>query len=119
MAEVDALSAILYILVCAVLVGVMITLAVVVGPRRRSPVKDEPFECGVADMRLHQGSFSVRYYLVALLFLLFDIEFAFLYPWAAAFSELGLPGYLAMMVFLAVVGVGLVYELKQGALEWA
>jgi len=106
--------------VCAALVGGMLYAAAKLGPRQASPSskKLEPFECGADEMAPPPKQFAVKYYLVAILFLMFDVEIAFFYPWAAAFSRLGWSGYLAMGFFGAVLAAGLVYEWKSGALEW-
>jgi len=78
----------------------------------------EPFECGEQPIVSSRLRFSVKFYLVALLFVVFDIEAVFLYPWAVLFRELGLFGFGVMMTFLAILGIGLIYVWKRGALEW-
>lgn len=107
-----------YLLIVAGLLGAMIGLSVWLGPKRTSRVKEEPFECGVPDAEPIQGRISVKFYVVGLLFLLFDIEIAFLFPWAAVFRTLGLFGFLEMLAFLLVVVAGLVYAWEKGALKW-
>ncbi len=110
------------LLVMAALVGVIaatfIAASVFLGPRRRHPVKDTPFECGIPSEGLTHNPVPVRFYLMALLFILFDVELAFLFPWAVVFRSLGLFGFLEMLVFFVVVGVGFIYAWKIGALEW-
>jgi len=108
----------LMLAVCAALVGGMLYAAAKLGPRRASRTKLEPFECGVDEVAPPPAQFAVKYYLVAILFLMFDVEIAFFYPWAAAFFQLGLTGYLAMGFFGAVLAAVLVYEWRSGALEW-
>ena len=107
--------------IMAVLVGaiaVMFILAsVFLGPRKRHPVKDTPFECGFPSDG-YKGSMPVRFYVIAMLFIVFDVELAFLFPWAVVFRSLGLYGLLEMFIFFIVVGVGFVYAWKIGALEW-
>jgi len=107
--------------VMAVLVGaiaVMFILAsVFLGPKKRHPVKDTPFECGLPSDG-YKGSMPVRFYIIAMLFIIFDVELAFLFPWAVVFRSLGLYGLLEMFIFFIVVGVGFVYAWKIGALEW-
>lgn len=98
--------------------GTFIAASVLLGPKRHSKVKDEPFECGIESEGLDRRSVPVRFYLMALLFILFDIELAFLFPWAVVFRGLGIFGFLEMFVFFLVVGVGFVYAWKIGALEW-
>ncbi len=95
-----------------------IVLASVLGPKKPSPAKSEPFECGQEPFRLPSGRFSVKFYLVAMLFILFDVEVVFLFPWAVVYRHLGLYGFLEMAVFLGIVAVGFVYAWKKGALEW-
>ena len=90
----------------------------VIGPRRPYDEKISPYECGFEPFEDARMQFDVRYYLVAILFILFDLEIAFLFPWAVVLDQIGLAGFLAMMVFLAILVVGFVYEWKKGALEW-
>jgi len=97
----------------------MLVLSSFLGPRNRTVTKQLPFECGsvsVGDVRTQR--FNVRFYLVAMLFILFDIEVIFLYPWAIVLKELGWYGFNAMMIFIVVLGVGLIYEWKKGVLDW-
>lgn len=89
------------------------------GPRNApNPSKLEPFECGVPPVGTARQRFSVKFYLVALIFIVFDIETVFLFPWAVSFRALGLFGLVEMGVFLLVLGVGLAYVWRKGALEW-
>ena len=90
-----------------------------VGPRRPNPTKLAAYECGnepLADVK--QSRFSVKFYLVAMMFLIFDVEAVFLYPWATVFRDLGLYGLAQMGMFLGVLGIVFLYELKRGGLEW-
>ena len=80
--------------------------------------KDSPYECGFEAFEDARMKFDVRYYLVAILFILFDLEIAFFFPWAVVLDEIGIPGFAAMMVFLGILVVGFIYEWKKGALEW-
>jgi len=108
----------LFILVgLAVGVGPMV-LGKLLGPSRPDPEKLSPYECGFEAFEDARMKFDVRYYLVAILFILFDLEIAFLFPWAVVINDIGLPGYLAMMLFLGILVVGFVYEWMKGALEW-
>jgi len=108
----------LFILVgLAVGVGPMM-LGKLLGPSRPDPEKLSPYECGFEAFEDARMKFDVRYYLVAILFILFDLEIAFLFPWAVVINEIGLPGFLAMMLFLGILVVGFVYEWMKGALEW-
>jgi NADH-quinone oxidoreductase subunit A len=88
------------------------------GVHRPDSEKLSPYECGFEAFEDARMKFDVRYYLVAILFILFDLEIAFLFPWAIVLREIGLFGFLAMAVFLAILVVGFVYEWKKGALEW-
>ncbi len=109
-------------LVMALIVGgiaaTFIAASVFLGPRRRDPVKDAPFECGFASEGMRGQQVPVRFYLMAILFILFDVELAFLFPWAVVFRSLGLFGFVEMFIFFLVVGAGFVYAWKIGALEW-
>ena len=105
------------------LVGLAVGVAPVVlgkllGPNRPDSEKLSPYECGFEAFEDARMKFDVRYYLVAILFILFDLEIAFLFPWAAVINEIGFAGFLSMMVFLAILTVGFVYEWMKGALEW-
>ena len=93
-------------------------LASVLGPKKPSAVKAEPFECGQAPLSLSAGHISIKFYLIAILFIVFDVELAFLYPWAVAYSALGLAGLIEMIVFLGVLMVGFFYAWDNGALDW-
>ena len=95
-----------------------IILASVLGPKKPSPVKAEPFECGQVPFGLPVGHLSVKFYLTAILFILFDVELVFLYPWAVVYRALGGTGLLEMVIFLAVLMVGFFYAWDNGALEW-
>ena len=112
------LPVLLFILV-GIAVGVVPqVLGWVIGPNRPDAEKNSPYECGFEAFEDARMKFDVRYYLVAILFILFDLEIAFLFPWAVALGDIGATGFWAMMVFLAVLVVGFVYEWKKGALEW-
>src|ERR1051325_2410709 len=102
----------------AIVVGVMTSASMLLGPRGTTPVKHEPFECGNPPSGSAFGRFSVRFYMTAILFILFDVEVVFLYPWAILFRELGLFGLFEMLTFMLVLGIGLLYAWRKGALEW-
>ncbi len=93
-------------------------LSWLVGPRRDSMGKFEPYECGVPLLDTSRDRITIRFYLVAILFILFDIETVFLVPWAVMYRELGLPGLVDMLAFLGVLGIGLFYVWRRRALEW-
>jgi NADH-quinone oxidoreductase subunit A len=110
-----------------ILVGVLIGVAPMLlggglsrllGVHRPDAEKLSPYECGFEAFEDARMKFDVRYYLIAILFILFDLEIAFLFPWAIVLQEIGLFGYMAMVVFLGILVVGFVYEWKKGALEW-
>ena len=112
-------SGVLVILAIAFLVAIgMLALHRLLGPKRVFPEKQEPFECGESQIVSPHQRFSVKFYLVAMLFLIFDLEAIFFYPWGALFVELGWFGFVAMSVFTVPLVVGLVYEWMKGALEW-
>jgi NADH-quinone oxidoreductase subunit A len=89
-----------------------------VSPNRPDPEKLSPYECGFEAFEDARMKFDVRYYLVAILFILFDLEIAFLFPWAVVLNDIGFFGFAAMMVFLLILVIGFIYEWKRGALEW-
>lgn len=110
---------ILIFLVIGILFGVVpITLGYLVAPHRPDPEKLSPYECGFEAFADSRMRFDVRYYLIAILFIIFDLEIAFLFPWAVVLDELGMAGFLGMLVFLGILVVGFIYEWKKGALEW-
>jgi NADH-quinone oxidoreductase subunit A len=96
----------------------LLVLGFVLGPRRPDPEKLSPYECGFEAFEDSRTKFDVRYYLVAILFIIFDLEIAFLFPWAVSLDAIGGFGLLSMAVFLTVLVVGFIYEWKKGALEW-
>ncbi|MEZ5538240.1 MAG: NADH-quinone oxidoreductase subunit A [Thiolinea sp.] len=97
---------------------VLLGLGLLMAPRRPDAEKDSPFECGFEAFEDSRMKFDVRYYLVAILFIIFDLEIAFLFPWAVVLDTIGVTGLLAMAVFLGVLVIGFIYEWKKGALEW-
>ncbi len=129
------LPALLFVLFALGFAGANLGIAMVLGPKRTSAIKDEPFECGSEPIGSPRVKFSVKFYQVAILFLVFDIEVAFLYPWASLFRELscdgamnvagvcvGTPtlfGLVEMLIFLGVLTIGLAYVWRKRALDWA
>jgi len=99
-------------------VAVTIMISGLLGPKRSSANKDKNFECGIESVGNARIPFSVKYFLVAILFVLFDVEVIFLYPWAINFRDLGMEGMGKMMVFMALLLVGFFYIIKKKALEW-
>ncbi|GGY14449.1 NADH-quinone oxidoreductase subunit A [Paludibacterium paludis] len=110
---------ILLFIIVGTLVGVApILLGWLLAPNRPDAEKLSPYECGFEAFEDARMKFDVRYYLVAILFILFDLEIAFLFPWAVVFKEIGMFGFVAMLDFLAILTIGFIYEWKKGALEW-
>ena len=106
-----------------ILVGLAVGVApqligYLLGPQKPDAEKNAPYECGFEAFEDARIKFDVRYYLVAILFILFDLEIAFLFPWAVSLKEIGFTGFVAMMIFLGILVVGFVYEWKKGALDW-
>jgi NADH-quinone oxidoreductase subunit A len=101
-----------------VIVCALLAIHLLVGPRRVFDEKQEPFECGERQIVSPRQRYAVKFYLVAILFVVFDVEAIYFYPWGAVFSELGWFGYLAMLVFTIPLAVGLLYEWLKGGLEW-
>ena len=108
----------LFILVGLAVGVIPVVLGSLLGPHRPDPEKLSPYECGFEAFEDARMKFDVRYYLVAILFILFDLEIAFLFPWADAFSGIGLYGFWSMLVFLGILTIGFIYEWRKGALEW-
>ncbi len=116
--EKSVLALLIYLIIVFCTVSFMIFLSVVLGPKKDSEEKGEPFECGVKEIEEHPPKFSVKFYLVGLLFLLFDIEIAFLYPWGVEFKNLGLFGFVEMFLFSLVLLGGFLYVYKKGVFKW-
>lgn len=98
--------------------GVALLAGGVFGPRKPNPAKNSPYECGFPALEDARGPFDVRFCLVAILFIVFDLETAFLFPWAVALRKIGHFGFVSMLIFLFVLVIGFIYEWKRGALEW-
>ena len=108
----------IFILIGLIAGVAFLALGTILGPKRHTAAKDTPFECGFDAFENARMRFDVRYYLVAILFILFDLEAAFMFPWAVVFKDLGAFGFWSMFVFIVVLTIGFVYEWKKGALEW-
>ena len=98
--------------------GVMILLSSFLGPKNPTPEKLAPYECGMPAVGSARERHSVKFYLVAMIFLLFDIEIAFLYPWAVALRQLGWAGFVQVVSFFAILSVGYIYVWRKGVLDW-
>ena len=108
----------LFLAVAAVIGVALLVLGNLFGPKKPAAEKFEAYECGFEAVEDSRMRFDVRYYLVAILFIIFDLEIAFVFPWATVFGELGLLGLVEMGVFLGMLVIGFVYVWKKGALEW-
>lgn len=115
---IEYLPILLLIVIALLFAGGALLLSSIMGPRRVTPVKFEPYECGIPAVGLARDRFSIKFYLVAMLFIIFDIEIIFLFPWAVIFRELGWFGFLEMGGFVVVLGLGLAYVWRKGGLEW-
>ena len=114
----EYLGVLIFFVLSGGIVGLFIVLASNLGPKKPSAAKSEPFECGETPFALPIGHVAVKFYLTAILFILFDAELVFLYPWAVAFQGLGLIGLIEMVVFIVILMAGFYYAWDNGALEW-
>jgi len=112
------LPILIFIIIGGVLGIIALIIGRLMGPKRPNPAKNSPYECGFPAFDDARLPFDVRFYLVAILFIIFDLETAFLVPWAVVFRELGWFGMIDMGVFLGLLIIGFIYEWKKGALEW-
>jgi NADH-quinone oxidoreductase subunit A len=112
------LPILIFMTITLVMGSVFIILGKLLGPSRPDAEKNSPYECGFEAFEDSRMKFDVRYYLVAILFIIFDLEIAFLFPWAIVLDQVGTFGLVAMAIFLSVLVVGFIYEWKKGALEW-
>mgnify|MGYP001026356053 FL=1 len=110
-------ATIMLLLSLVIAVG-MVVMTTFLGPKRHFADKMEPFECGESQLVSPHQRFSVKFYLVAVLFVLFDIEAIFFFPWAILFRRLGVYGFIEMLLFILILGVGLLYVWKRGGLDW-
>ncbi len=115
---INYLPILIFIIIAAGMSVAMIGLSFVVGKQNPDANKNAAYECGFDAFDDARSRFDVRFYLVAILFIIFDLEIAFLFPWAISLGEIGLFGFWSMMVFLGVLTVGFIYEWNKGALEW-
>ena len=114
----DYLSILIFLFVALFLSFGFIVLNFLFSPKKPDPEKLSAYECGFSPFSDSRIKFDVRFYLVAILFIIFDLEIAFLFPWAVSLGNIGLLGFYSMMAFLFILTVGFVYEWKKGALEW-
>ena len=114
----DYFSIILFLIIALILSCGFIILNYVLSPKNPDPEKLSPYECGFEPFDDSRMEFDVRFYLVAILFIIFDLEIAFLFPWAISLGTIGVFGFISMMIFLFILTVGFIYEWKKGALDW-
>ena len=114
----EYLPILIFIFIALAIALGMTVLSFVVGDSKPDSEKLSAYECGFEAFDDARGRFDVRFYLVAILFIIFDLEVAFLFPWAVVFGDIGIFGFVSMMVFLGVLTIGFIYEWKKGALEW-
>ncbi len=114
----DYLSIIIFSIMALGLSCLFILINFILSPRKPDPEKLSAYECGFEPFEDSRMEFDVRFYLVAILFIIFDLEIAFLFPWAISLGNIGLLGFCSMMIFLFILTVGFIYEWKKGALEW-
>jgi len=114
----DYFGILVMFLMAAGVAGLFIFLAQSLGPRKPNATKNMPYECGMKPFELPTGRHVVKFYLVSILFVIFDIELIFLFPWAVTFRELGGQGFIAVMMFLALFELGFIYAWKKGAFQW-
>jgi NADH-quinone oxidoreductase subunit A len=115
---INYLPILILLVISTALAAVVILISTFLGPRRPTPRKLQPYESGMTPLGPAQRRMPVKFYLVAVLFILFDVEIIFFYPWAVVFRQLGLFGFIEMVIFVGIVLIGYVYAWKKGALEW-
>jgi NADH-quinone oxidoreductase subunit A len=114
----EYLPIVIFLGIAVVLAMVMIAIPFVIALKKPDTEKNSAYECGFDPFSDARGKFDVRFYLVSILFIIFDLEIAFLFPWAISLGKVGIFGFWSMMIFLAVLTIGFIYEWKKGALEW-
>jgi len=114
----DYLSIILFLIIALGLSVAFIVINFIFSPKKPDPEKLSVYECGFEPFNDSRMEFDVRFYLVAILFIIFDLEIAFLFPWAVSLGNIGIFGFCSMMIFLFILAVGFIYEWKKGALDW-
>ena len=114
----EYLPILMFLFVAIVIAIALLAIGWLLGPKRPGTEKNSPYECGFEAFEDARMKFDVRYYLVAILFIIFDLEIAFLFPWATVYKDIGITAIVAMAIFLGILVIGFVYEWKKGALEW-
>ena len=114
----EYLPILIFLGIATFVAGAAVVMSLVAGRQRPDPEKLSAYECGFPSFEDARQRFDVRFYLVSILFIIFDLEVAFLFPWTIAFKDVGMLGFWSMMVFLGVLTIGFIYEWRKGALEW-
>ena len=114
----EYLPILLFLIISIIFSIVALSLSFILSPKKPSDEKLSPYECGFEPFDDARTKFDIRFYLVALLFIIFDLEVTFLFPWAISLKDIGIFGYASMMIFLIILTIGFIYEWKNGALEW-
>ncbi len=114
----DYLPVIFFLVIGVVISGLFVVGSVLLAPSKPDPEKNSAYECGFNAFDDARMKFDVRFYLVAILFIIFDLEVAFLFPWAVSLGEIGILGFWSMVGFLGILTIGFIYEWRRGALEW-
>jgi len=114
----DYFSIILFLIIALILSFGFIIINFLFSPKKPDPEKLSAYECGFEPFNDSRMEFDIRFYLVAILFIIFDLEIAFLFPWAISLGKIGFLGFISMMIFLVILTVGFIYEWKKGALDW-
>ncbi len=115
---IEYLPILIFLGIAAVIAGAAIGASYLVSTQNPDPEKNSAYECGFEPFGDARNKFDVRFYLVAILFIIFDLEVAFLFPWAASLGKIGVFGFWSMMIFLGILTIGFIYEWRKGALEW-
>ena len=108
----------IFLVFALIFAGIMLGIGFTFGPHNPDAEKNSPYECGFEAFEDSRMKFDIRYYLVAILFIIFDLEIAFLFPWAIVIHDIGIYGLISMAIFLFILIIGFIYEWKKGALEW-
>lgn len=114
----DSQALIIFFFSGVVMVGVGVLVSNLIAPRSKNPQKEEPYECGIPTQGPSMIQFKVGYYLFAILFLIFDVETVFIFPWAVVMKKIGLAAFIEILIFLLILGLGLIYAWKKKALKW-
>jgi len=115
---VDYFPILIFLAIAVVMAGAMVAMSYMLGPQNPDAEKVSPYECGFEAFEDARSKFDVRFYLVSILFIIFDLEVAFLFPWSTSLGAIGMFGFWSMIVFLTILTIGFIYEWKKGALEW-